>query len=207
MPTVKGKPAGYFEKLLAMDSETTGLAFNSDDPSYDPKTGEEYQAVSWGLIVADANTLLPIDELYVEVQWNGDSAWSPKAEAVHGLSKDYLYHNGMSEEDAVATIGNFIIKHWGPDNSIRTLGHNVATFDHWFMKRQTRRHGIDFRFGNRHVDTSTIGFVNFEVYTSDQLFSLMGFDDREEHNALDDARMSLASARYARTLMKAALEG
>jgi hypothetical protein len=70
-----------------------------------------------------------------------------------------------------------------------------------------RRHGIEFKFGNRHIDTSTIGFVNFEVYTSDELFALLGHGERGDHNALEDARMSLDAARQARILMKAALEG
>jgi DNA polymerase III epsilon subunit-like protein len=205
MATIKGKPTGYFEKLLVMDAETTGLAFNSDDPSYDPRTCEEYQAVSWGLIVADSHTLNPIEELYVEVQWNGDSVWSPKAEAIHGLSKDYLLNNGVGEDEAVAQIANFVIKHWGPEVSIRALGHNVATFDIWFMKRMCRRHGIELKFGNRNIDTSTVGFVNYEVYTSDQLFELMGYDPRGDHNALEDAHMSLASARMTRQAMQAAL--
>jgi len=40
--TVKGKPRGYFQKVLAIDCETTGLAVNADDPSYNPKTKEEF---------------------------------------------------------------------------------------------------------------------------------------------------------------------
>ena len=43
-----------------MDCETTGLAINRDDPSYDPENDIEYQSVSWGLIVADAATLDPL---------------------------------------------------------------------------------------------------------------------------------------------------
>lgn len=207
MATIKGKPRGYFEKFLAMDCETSGLAINSDDPSYDAHTGEEYQAVSWGLIVADSATLKPIEELYVEIQHNGDAAWDKRAEEIHGLSRSYLEENGFREDEAVEAIGSLIIKHWGPDTSIRTLGHNVATFDIWFMKRMMRRHGIELRFGNRHIDTSTIGFVNFEAYTSDELFELIGHDPRGKHNSLDDARMSLDAARQSRLIVQSALNG
>ena len=90
MSTIKGKPRGYFEKLLAMDCETTGLAINKDDPSYNPDTKEEYQAVSWGLVVADAATLKPIEKMYIEIQWNGTSVWDNRAQKIHGLSREHL---------------------------------------------------------------------------------------------------------------------
>lgn len=205
--TVAGKPRGYYEKILAMDCETTGLASNADDPSFNPQTGAEYQAISWGLIVANAQTLKPIDKMYIEIQWNGDSVWDTRAQKVHGLSKEYLKENGFTEEEAVEAIGTLIIKHWGPDGRIGTLGHNVATFDLWFLKRLFRRHDIDLRFGNRHVDTSSIGFVNWETFNSDDLFSAVGFDDRGAHNALQDAEQSLEAARRTRLLFKNCIDG
>jgi len=88
MKTEKNEPRGYFEKLLAMDCETTGLKYNADDPS------GGYQAVSWGLIVANALTLKPIEEMYIEIKWNGMSTWSQEAEQVHGLTKEHLNKNG-----------------------------------------------------------------------------------------------------------------
>jgi hypothetical protein len=206
MATIKGKPRGYFEKILAMDCETTGLAVNQDDPSYNSKTKEEYQAISWGLIVADAQTLLPIEKMYIEVQWNKEAVWDMRAQRIHGLSKEHLEVNGFTEEEAVEAIGTLIMKHWGPEVRIGTLGHNVHSFDLWFFKRLFRRHGIELSFGSRHVDTSSIGFVNWEVYTSDQLFEAVGYEDRGEHNALQDAEQSLEAARLTRLLFKKCIE-
>ena len=206
MATLKDKPKGYYEFILAMDCETSGLAVNNDDPSYNASTGEEYQSVSWGMIVASADTLKPVEKLYVEIQWNGDAVWDGRAEKVHGLSKKHLEEKGLTEEEAVEEIANFIIKYWGTDVSIRTLGHNVASFDLWFLKRLMRRHGIELKFGNRHVDTSSIGFVNWRAFTSDQLFEAVGFDERGAHNALDDAMMSLESARRTRMVFESILD-
>ena len=189
-----------------MDCETSGLVYKSDDPSYDAATKEEYQAVSWGLIVADVATLNPIEELYLEVKWNGDAKWSMQAQNVHGLSLDYLEENGMDEEEAVTEVANLIIKHWGPDNYIRALGHNVATFDIWFMRRMMRRYGIDPVFGNRHVDTSTVGFVNFGLFNSNDLFEELGIV-RGKHNSLEDAKASLESVRVSRLIFQTALNG
>ena len=106
------KPRGYFKHLLALDVETSGLAFKSDDPSIEPD-GKEYQIVSAGLVVADADTLKPVEKLYVEVKWDGKSIWNDRAQQVHGLSKAYLEENGLTNEDAALAIGNLIIKYWG----------------------------------------------------------------------------------------------
>lgn len=181
---------GQFQKVLFMDAETTGLAFNSDDPSYDPETGEEFQSVSWGLVVADAKTLKPIDKLYVEIQWNGESQWNERAEQVHGLSKEYLMENGLTEEEAACEIATFVLNHFDPDRPVCCGGHNVATFDVFFMRRLMRKFDIMFKTGNRFIDTNSIGFGCYETYNSDDLFELIGVT-RDQHNALEDAMASL----------------
>lgn len=199
------KPKGYFEKLLAMDCETTGLAWNSADPSIG------HQAVSWGFIVADGKTLKPIEELYVEIKWNNESKAARKADPqfgvgaanIHGLTYDYLEKNGMSEEDAVVKIANLIIKYWGPTTLIKALGHNVQMFDIPFLRAMFKRHGIELPLGSRHYDSNSAGFITVGSYTSDALFDTMGFDSRSSHNALEDTRMSLESCRRIRLLWDA----
>ena len=200
------KERGYFEKCLAIDCETSGLFFSkdSDDPSTNLKTGETYQAVSWGLIVADANTLRPIEKLYVEIKWNGTSLWEPKAEAVHGLSKQYLEENGVSEEEAVITIASFILKHFGPENALHPLGHNVQ-FDIRFLRQLMRKFGVELKFGNRILDSYSIGAVTFGTYNSDHLFNACGLPERKLHNALEDIEYTLESCRRIKMIFKAGL--
>lgn len=202
MVSPKNKPRGSFDFILAIDCETTGVNVNGDNAS------EGHQAVSWGVIVADAVTLKPIEELYVEIKWNvqskttrkKDPKFGVRAEQIHGLTQSYLEENGVSEEEAVGMIGELILKYWGPETSIRTLGHNVHTFDLVFLREMFRRHGIELRFGNRHYDTNSIAFVTLHTFNSDDMFSVMGFEARGEHNALDDIRMTLETARMIRTL-------
>ena len=183
------KTKGYMEKVLFIDCETSGLAFNSPDPSFNSETGETYQAVSWGMIVANARTLEPVDTLYVEIKWNGVSVWSESAQRVHGLSLAYLEEHGLTEEEAVVQIAELILKHWGPDSSVAVGGHNVATFDLQFLRRLLTSYGIDVRFSNRTIDTFSIGFGTLGTFNSDDLFDAIGLPPRdpEHHNALADA--------------------
>ena len=192
-------PKGYFDKILAMDCETSGLNFNSVDPSVG------FQSISWGLIVADAATFKPLDKLYVEIKWDGKSGWTKEAEKIHGLSREYLDKNGMTREEAAGAIGNFVYKHWNPSNdfsyqrNVRCLGHNVATFDIWFMRELLEPFQIMFPTGNRFIDTSSIGFATFGCFTSDEAFELIGVQ-RKEHNALEDAAAALKLVQTVRTL-------
>lgn len=203
MPTAKGRPKGSFDHLLVADAETTGLHFQHDDPSVG------HQAVSWGLIIADSQTLKPVEELYVEVKWNEaslerrmkDKTFGKRAEEIHGLTFQHLEKHGLDEEDAVMEMGELILKYFGTNTCVRMLGHNVHTFDMPFLRSMFRRHDLELKFGSRHYDTNSLGFFNYETYTSDQLFELMGYEARDAHNALDDARMSLGCARKTRQIM------
>lgn len=209
MATAKDKPAGYFKYLLALDCETTGLTFNSDHPS------DGHQAVSWGLVVLDGNTFEQVEEMYVEIKWNQESKaqrkidpeFGKRAEQIHGLTYEYLEENGITEVEAVEKIGSMIMKYWGPTVSIRLLGHNVHLFDLDFFRKMFRNHGIELKFGNRHYDTNSIGWCAFETFTSDQLFELIGFDARGAHNALDDIKMTIASAKAVRDIVQNAIKG
>lgn len=203
------KPVGYFEKILVIDTETSGMIKNRNgaDPSYNADTGESYQIVSLGLIVASARTLKPIEELYVEIQWDGVSKWSPEAEKVHGLSLQYLEDNGVSREEAVTQAGNLILDHWGPDVPIVLLGQNVVSFDLPFFNRMMQQEGIQLRFGHRHIDSFSAGFAPFGTFNSNDLFAMVGCAERAEHNALEDARMSLTAVRTIRQLMDGCING
>lgn len=213
MSTTKGKPRGSFDYLLAMDCETTGLCLNQDSPVENPKTGERHQTVSWGLIVADAATLKPIEKLYLELKWNDKSKaqrqanakWGMGAEKIHGLTFDYLEKNGLTEEQAVEQIGTLVLKYWGPMVSIRTLGHNVHTFDLLFFRDLFRRQGIELAFGSRHYDTNSIGFATFGTFNSDDFFAQAGFEKRGDHNALVDAEQALEATRRIRLIFQKAI--
>jgi DNA polymerase III epsilon subunit-like protein len=184
-------PRGYNKYYLVCDTETSGLAYGQDDPSFDPATGHTYQAVSVGMIVVDSDTLTPIEKLYVEIKWDGVSEWSKSAEKIHGLSMLYLEDNGMDADEAVATILEMLIKYWGTDSPITMIGHNPASFDIWFLKRLVRSVGIELKFASKQIDTNSLGSIVLRTHNSDDLFQLVGCAERGEHNALTDAEQAL----------------
>jgi DNA polymerase III epsilon subunit-like protein len=203
------KPRGHFDLILAIDCETTGLAYGSDDPSYNAATKQSYQAISWGLIVVEAARMKTIEELYIEVQWDGKSEWMASAEKIHGLSREYLAKNGKTPEEAVELIANLILDYWGPSSPICLLGHNVTTFDRMFLLRAMREQGIEIKLGNRHIDTFSVGFGTFGTFNSDELFEAVGLPDRDpnNHNALTDAQNAVAAVRATKTIFQHALSG
>lgn len=190
------KNSAKFDKILAVDVETSGL--NRD--GLDPSVG--YQIVSIGMIIADTTTFSPIDQLYLEIQWNGEAKWDGFAESIHGLSKEYLLENGLDEESAVEKIALFLDKHYGIDKAISCLGQNVSRFDVAFLRSLLAKYDVPFKFAHRHLDTFSLSMPTIGAFSSDELFKLMGFEDRGKHNALDDAKMALKSVKIISKMWK-----
>jgi len=196
----KRNPQGYFKYILAIDSETTGFTKGRD-----PSVG--HQAISWGIIVADAHTLIPVEKLYLEIKWNDGSkaaradhpSFSVTASDIHGLTYNYLEENGIAEEDAVLLIAELILKYWGPTQQLHCLGHNIE-FDIAFLDSMFKRYGIDLYFSSRQYDSNSMGFVAVESFTSNSFFDTMGFPPRDAHNALQDIEQTLESCRRIRVL-------
>lgn len=183
------------DKILCLDIETSGLNKSSEDIT------KNHQIVSIGLIVSDGD-FNEIDNLYLEIKWNGKSRLDYNAEKVHGLSREYLEKYGISEEDAVVNIAEFIFKYFGTENSIYILGHNAYKFDVPFLRKLLKKYDLDhFKFGSRYIDTFSIGFTLFGKQNSDEIFSLF-YKKREKHNSLEDARMALGVCRKVRKMIK-----
>lgn len=190
-----------FPYVLGVDAETSGIALGQLNPSFNEETEERYQAISFGFVIADRVTLKAIDELYIEIQFDEEYyTWSPEAEAVHGMSREYLAENGMSIKDAAIAVLAFLEKYYGPLDAVRKLvllGHNVATFDRYFLD-ELLMHGAHTKvqFGNRHIDTFSLGVVLMDLLSSDELFDFFGLArDNKKHNALEDAKYALKVAR------------
>jgi len=204
-----------FTRILAIDSETTGVCIGQDDPLYRPSTGERHQALSWGLLVVDADTLTVLDKEYIEVKWNEESKRQRRedpnfglfAEGVHGLTFDYLEENGIEEAEAVEEIGSIILSNWGDTSPLTMLGHNIQ-FDKRFLQEMMERHGINLRFSARQIDSFSVGFINWRAFNSDELFAIASDDGpRDSHSAIEDIELTLESMRLTRTLFEEYVNG
>lgn len=194
------KPSGWFDKFLAIDCETSGLNFDHSNPDIT----DGYQSISWGMIVSDLKTMKPIDELYVEIQWDGVSKWHHKAERTHGLSREYLAKHGMTGEEAAITIAQFIATHFDVEDTIICMGHNVARFDIPFLKKLLLAHDFPFSFSHRCIDSSALAVGTIGTFTSQELFDYLGIPRGDVHNALEDIRATLKACRMIRKMFLAA---
>lgn len=193
------KPKGYFDKVLAIDCETTGINFDGDDVT------KGYQSIAWGVIVADALTFDPIEKVYVEIKWDGVSKWDTGAEKIHGLSKEHLEKNGMDSEEAVEHIVSMMYTHFTIDEPIVLLGQNVGRFDLPFFRKLLLSQGIPAKFAYRTLDTFALGYGMVRAHNSDELFEILGIKRPTPHNALSDAEASLKSYKVLNKLVNRCL--
>ncbi len=195
---------------LAIDWETSGATWGGD-------SSKEYQGLSFGAIVFNASDFSPVEELYRVIKFKPDRyKWSPEAEAIHGMSVDFLERTGISQEDAAVDLAELILKYWGPDSKVMLLGHNTE-FDRRFTNQLLNSIEIEFSVEKEtqlsswvqvhHVvlDTSSLGFITLGLYKSDLLFEKIGFEARGDHNALDDVRMTLQTAAAIKQLVELGL--
>ena len=207
----RGKQRGYFEHLFAVDSETTGLCFknysHNENVVSNPDSGEHHQALSWGIMIIDSETFEVKEKVYIPVKWNEttkqqrikDPTFGKRAEEIHGLTFDHLEEVGMEEKDAVIKIGQLVMKYFGTDNAIKLLGHNIL-FDMQFLRELFQRFGVNLKFGSRVFDSNSLSFGTVGAWNSDDLFSTMGFQHRESHNALQDIELTVEMFRITKAL-------
>lgn len=194
------------DRILAMDCETSGLNWDAGHSDKYASVIKGYQTVSWGFVVSDLS-YNPIDELYVEIKWDGSSKWDSRAEEIHGLSKEYLEEHGMEEEEAIIEIVEFMMRNFDLSKPIYALGHNAATFDLPIFRELLAKYEIPgIRFGHRAFDTFALSMGTVGELDSNTLFKRVGLPVREDHNSLDDAKYALESYRRINKLWKKMLK-
>jgi DNA polymerase III epsilon subunit-like protein len=196
-----------FKNIVSIDCETSGYNKKAIVSPYEGDIATGYQAVSWGLVISTPDTFKPIDQLYVEVKWNGKAKWSPKAEQVHGLSKEYLEENGVTEEEAAVDILEFLMKNLDISEPIYFLGQNAPSFDVIFFKDLLRRYDVkNIIVSSRCFDTFALSAGTIQKYKSDSMFKKVGLKERKKHNSLEDALYALETYRRINLIWKKMLE-
>lgn len=219
----------YKQKFgVSLDWETSGSEWGGD-------SSKEHQGVSFGAVIFDTKTFDEVDSIYREIifdpnnglKWQGlPYKWDQSAERIHGLSREYLLQNGITQEEAATDLLGLIMEYCGsgilntPENknnyeNLLFLGHNSG-FDVRFTNQLLvsalgaenfenvyEQHAL--KYANTLLDTSGIGYIMFGLHRSDDIFDFLGLPERKEHNALEDARITLKAAKTMRMLADIAL--
>jgi len=185
---------------LAIDWETTGSNFGGDSTI-------DYQGIAYGAIIFDTETFEPVETLYRELQFDDTKyKWTDGAEKIHGLSREYLAANGVSREEGLTDLLDLILRYIGTESKIMFLGHNVD-FDICFTQQLARDFGVELKIHHVKLETSGTGFMLIGKYRSNDVFEFFtGIVRDGSHNALDDALITLETARNMRALANVALE-
>lgn len=186
--------------ILVCDTETTGSTF---DEYY--KTFQRFQAISFGLIVANSETFEPVAKKQVFVKFDESKyEWTDGAEKIHGISRDKLQEVGLENEDAAAEIAEFILTYFGT-GKVMFAGHN-PWFDIEAMRQLLEPHKVMPDLHHVVLDTSALGFVTCGKYRSNDLFEFFIGGRSEKHDALDDAEMTLTVLRSIRQIVNTILD-
>lgn len=195
---------------LCIDWETSGALWGGD-------SSKDHQGLAIGAVVFNTSDFSVVEKLYLEIKFDGSRyTWTESAEKIHGMSREYLEQNGVTQEEAAAAIAELILKYWGPSTSVMFLGHNPG-FDIRFTAQLLATIGIEFSVERNtdmsgwiqvhHVvlDTSATGFITLGLFKSDLLFEKIGFEERGAHNALTDALQTVATCAAIRQMMQIAM--
>ncbi len=186
--------------ILCLDCETSGSTFGTYTETF-----QKYQAISFGAIVATSDTFEVVSELYFKIKFDAKKyEWTMEAERIHGITRENLEEEGLNNEEAAATLAEFILNHFGT-GKVMFLGHN-ANFDIEAMRQLLVPYGVMPDLHHVVLDTSALGFVAIGKYRSNEVFEFFNGERAAQHNALDDARMTLAVARGINLLVQAALQ-
>lgn len=183
---------------IAIDWETSGSAWGQDSTI-------DYQGVSFGAAIFRLSDFEIVDTLYCEIQFDESKyKWSDQAQKIHGLTREHLAANGMSQEDAAVALMSLYVKYFAPDEYVYILGHHVD-FDIEFTKQLLVPFGIMFNIGATRIDTSGTGLIMFGIHKSEDLFQFLGLPPRQTHNALEDVVLTVEAAKNMRLISNAAL--
>lgn len=173
-----------------------GLAIDWETSGFTPVEGQrasKHQGLAIGAVIFDIVTLTPVETFYKEIQFDSKYEWSPVAERIHGLTREFLAEHGSLQQDVAFELGSLVMKYINAEPII-TLGHRVI-FDLEFTDQLMSSIGIKFDYDLIKIDTAALATVFLGVQTSNELFELCGLPARTEHDALEDILFTLECAR------------
>jgi DNA polymerase III epsilon subunit-like protein len=187
---------------MCIDWETTGIDWNNPT-----NTPVKYQGISFGLVIFRFKNFEIVDTLYREIKFvESEYKWDDSAEKIHGLSREHLEANGISQEDALCDFIEFTEPYFGsPLSNVWLMGHHID-FDIRMTDHLFKKFGIELPFDKFFkLDTVAASMIAFGDYKSEALFQRLGFEERTTHNALEDAIKTVEAAQAIHALVQIGL--
>jgi DNA polymerase III epsilon subunit-like protein len=142
--------------------------------------------------------------MYHLIQFDERYAWSERAQQVHGLTQEYLAVHGQPMSVVAQEILSMVYTYNGPQELL-ILGHRPH-FDIAFLDQLAASIDIKLQYDPIKIDTAALAALFLGVESSNELFDIMGFPPRKEHNALEDITMTLGSAQRMKQIFMMGLE-
>lgn len=190
------------EFALGIDWETTGAQWGDNAAS-----AERFQGISFCAIVIRTEDFSIVKKASAFIKFDPSYEWTEGAAGVHGLTKEFLEQNGVTQEEAVMMLGELIIEHFGT-TEVMFLGHNVD-FDIAFTRHLFKKFGIELKVNHVKMDTSGAFFIGMRLHKSDLIFDKLQINTREDnkgHSAEDDIMMTLEACKILRALVTVGAE-
>lgn len=182
--------------ILCVDVETSGIAFNGRTPVYDESSKEQYAVIQLAAVLLHKTSLREVSSFSRFIRFNSKIFnWSISAQNVHGKSIPFLDKNGVEEKEAA-----YEFFQWLDSNDIDCfkpiflMGHNVRSFDAFFLKDMFDRHSLRLQFAARTFDSAALCLLH-DVDDSTELFKKLGIVRGNNHDALEDVRATAEAFR------------
>jgi len=184
---------------LLIDFETSGSDVTN-------KNHQQYQGISLGALIVNMEKFEVVDDYYVEIKFNASKyLWSEEAEKVHGLTKDYLEANGVSQQEALGGLLEVIMRWIGFTDKLFIMGYNID-FDKGFMQQLFDDCEVPINFHHIMIDPAPMAYFFVQEYRSDKVFELFSSMTREVHNALEDCYICFDALKTMRDVFMKGLE-
>jgi DNA polymerase III epsilon subunit-like protein len=195
---------------LVIDWETSGLR-QHETPWRTYMEGP--QGIEIGVVLVELPQFHPIGEFSSRVRFLGQArgldyggdiyqhlTWSEEAEVIHGISPIELM-NAPTPNEVAQRLVRFVLNTAQIEDAhkhpIMICGHNPAG-DAYYL-RQLLFMGSEetkLRFHHRMLDSFTLGYMLLGTRSSNELFKTVSGVVRGTHNAMEDARLTLAAFRH-----------
>lgn len=171
--------------MLVVDLEMSGL------------DSERHSIISIGAV----DFWNPSRTMYLECRMRPGAEYDPEAGLVHGLSKEYLEQQPLSEQQLVM---QFLA--WAGQSPVRVIMGMCPWKDLEFLSKACERYKFDWVFGHRAIDLHSVAIAHHfangvDLPMKDNIIKL-GLDPiaqycgipprnrNEPHNALSDAKIT-----------------